>query len=361
MRHCVPALFSLLLLVAGCRHSGLPSLPASHGHLSKALDRYVAEHSKEPRTFVPVSLFDDNAELVVEPLQAPAVFAEAIQVLRGSPSPDQVKQAADDLRAACDSGHEEACTFLREQFKRPRKLSGRPPDYPRQALWKRTYATVVVTCRVGVDGVLRNCTAIEGAQHGITEAVLASLATMKYAPVTLAGHPIEVPYTFTMNFMPMDRGLTDEQRIQWARARAARFPHSPQAWENLAEVLAKHAPEDPWYADALHYLHALSPRNWWACNELAWNHVRKGEYPQAAPLAQRARVLEPDNPYVLETFAAVKAATGQCEQALVDQRRAVEKLPAEWPAPERERFTRTLEGYQRQCAGSGAAPQPSQG
>ena len=65
---------------------------------------------------------------------------------------------------------------------------------------------------------------------------------------------------------------------------------------------------------------------------------------------------EPDNSYVLETSAAVLAATGQCEQALVEQRRAVEKLPAEWPAPERERFTRTLEAYQRQCAGAGAAP-----
>jgi hypothetical protein len=362
MRVQTLVLSSLLLLAVGCSHtsSTLPSLPASHGHLSRALDRYLDTSDGGPRpemADVGGSFFEgfrEDPPLVVEPDQARGVFKEATGVLRGKPSMKELHQAAADIRASCEAGLEEACTFLREQIQRPKKLRGSPPSYTRKALWKQAFAVVVLRCWVSVDTKVRDCEVVERAPYGITEEVLKAAADWEYEPMKLAGHPIEVPYTFTMNFFVAATPLTDEMKLQWARARAAQFPHSSGAWARLAAELARQAPEDPWYDDALTYLLALSPGHWWAANELAWLHVQAGRHAEAAPLVRRARAQQPGNAYVLETSAAVLAASGQCEQALAEQRLAVEKLPAEWPAEERARFTRTLEKYQGQCA----APPP---
>jgi hypothetical protein len=353
------ALSSLLLLAAGCRHTlAVPELPASHGYLTAALDRYVAKREDLPEEAVPgtFTLLNEESQVVVEPAEARRVFMEALAVLEGAPSTEEVRQAADDLKGACVAGLAEACAFLRERLERPHKLSGKPPDIPRDVILKQTFSVVVVHCWLGVNGKFRGCTALEGGPDGVTEAVLASIAEGTFQPAALAGHPIEVPYTMTATFFPARQGLTMEQRLQWARARAARFPQSSQAWLNLAGMLARHAPEDPWYADALHYINVLSPSSWWAASELAWLHVQAGRYAEAEPLVKRALTLEANNPYLLETSAAVLMATGQCEPALLQQRRAVAQLPPEWPAPERERFTRALEEYQRKCPKTDAAP-----
>lgn len=363
MRRSFLFLSSLLLFTVGCVHSNpyLPTLPASHGQLSFALDRYMNQQpgSSDESVSVPPGVLDKPTSLVVEPAQAPGVFAEAVQVLRGKATEEQVRQAAEDLWAACESGFSEACVFLREQYKDYRKISRLWEDSPEVARVRPIHAIVVVRCRVGVDAVPRECTALEGAPHGLTEAVLEFAAKERFQPATLAGHPIEVPSTLVVTIGDSSR-LTPEQRLQWARARAARFPQSFVAWQNLAYQLSKYAPEDPWYADSLHYANVLNPGFWWPANELAWLHVQEGRYAEAAPLAKRAWALAPSNPYVLETSAAVMAATGQCEQALLDQRRAVEKLPAEWPSPEKERFARTLEEYERKCKPADAAPAPEQ-
>lgn len=158
----------------------------------------------------------------------------------------------------------------------------------------------------------------------------------------------------------MAKVLEPRLRLEWARARAVGSPASPLAWGNLAVLLAKEGPEDGLYREALRRFQSLAPASWWAANEVAWFHIQEGQYADAAPLVKRARAFAFDNPYVLETSAAVMAGTNQCAQAVQEQRRAVEKLPAEWPAPERERFIRALEHYQRGCmapnADSASAP-----
>lgn len=355
--------FSLVLLTPGCRHAlAVPELPASHGHLSAALERYVAKDENAPEESTPgaLSLFADEPLSVVEPAQARSIFTEALAVLSGAPSTEEVRQAADDLKAACVAGLTEACVFLRERIERPRKLSGAPPQFPQKAFEKvihqQRFTIVVVRCRLGVDGKFRDCKPLESGADGLTESVLESLAGSTFQPATFAGHPIDVPYTVTARFFPARTSLTTEQRLQWARARAARFPQSPAAWADLAGMLAKHAPEDPWYADALGYLDALVPWSWWAPSELAWLHVQAGRYTEAEPLVKRALTTAPGNPYLLETSAAVMMARGECEPAVLQQRRAVAKLPPEWPAPERERFTRALEDYQRKCPAANATP-----
>ncbi|HZI14760.1 MAG TPA: TonB family protein [Myxococcus sp.] len=273
----------------------------------------------------------DEPSVVVEPDQAPAVYEEAVRVMNGEPSPEEFEQAKDDLHAACRADFAPACAFLREKLESPRRISGKPPEYTNEAIQKRTFATVVLRCKLGTDGRMRDCKVLESAPHGLTESVLAYAARAVYQPVRLAGHPFEVSYTFRFNFRPFRIDLTPAQETQWARARTERFPQSSPAWMTLANLLARHAPDDPWL------------------------RVQAGRHAEAAPLAKRAVSREPSNPYVLETSAAVLAASGQCEQALHEQRQAVAKLPAEWPAEERARFTRTLEQYQRQCA---AQPPP---
>lgn len=357
MRRHAFALSVFLLLATGCQtsRSRLPTLPASHARLSKALELYVNHFPESAGDFVPAAGNLEEPTLVVEPAQARAVYDEAVKVLRGKPTSKEVVQAQDDLGAACRADLAEACGFMRDEFGTPVKYTGAPPQYTQEALAKRTYATVVVRCWLGTEGRARDCKVLESGADGLTESVLTHVATARYWPATLAGHPIAVPYTFTVNFIPPGLDLTLERRLQWAKARAARFPKSPPAWAHLANLLSKIDPDDAAFARSLHALTALVPSYWWPANELAWLHVQAGRHAEAAPLAKRAMSWEPDNAYVLETSAAVLAATGQCEQALAEQRRAVEKLPAEWPAPERERFTRTLEAYQRKCASVGAA------
>ncbi|QSQ20134.1 hypothetical protein JY651_33350 [Pyxidicoccus parkwayensis] len=365
MNRYVVALSSWLMLAAGCRHAtmtGVPELPASHGHLSSALDRYLAKQQGSPEQAASTSftLFSDASQAIVEPTDARRVFTEARVVLESSPSEEQVRLAANDLKGACQAGLTEACAFLRERLKRPTKLSGEQPQIPPKAfenvIAKKRFTIVVVQCRLGVSGKFRDCDALEEGTDGLTESVLKALASSTYQPATLAGHPIDVPYTMTVGFVPPGTSLTTEQRLQWFRTRVARFPRSHVAWKDLAEMLAMHAPGDPGYASALGSLNALEPWHWWAASELAWLHVQAGRHAEAEPLIQQALTTEWSNPYVLETSAAVMIAGGRCEPALLQQRRAVTKLPPEWPAPERERFTRTLEDYQRRCPTANATP-----
>lgn len=335
-----------VLLGVGCRHANVPVLPASHGHLSHEMQQYL-ELRAPPATD---PLASGAPEVVVEPDQAPTLFAEATQVLKGSPTKDQVHQAWEDLRAACDADFEEACAFLRKAFERPEKEEFKPVSYPLDKTYT-TCAATVARCRLDVDGRFRGCEVLERAPFGFTEAFLESIQTAKFRPAKLAGHPIETPYTFTavMTIGKLEE-VPAEQRLQWAQARVKTYPKSTAAWDNLAQVLAKQAPEGPEYSSALRQLHNLSPRYWWPANELAWLHVQGKRYAEAAPLAKRARRESGLNPYVLETSAAVQFGLGQCAAALADQQQAVAKLPAEWPEPERERFQQTLREYEQRCA-----------
>lgn len=354
MRRHILALSSFLLLAVGCSHSRarLPEVPASHGRLSKALDLYKNDFPDAAAEFVPAASELAEPKLVVEPAQAPAIHDEAVAVLREKPTPEMVDSAMEDLRATCRAGHKAACDFLREEFEPPVNISTTRPEYTNEAMRNRTFGVVVIRCLLGANGRFQDCQVLESAPHGLTESVLAYTKRANYQPARFAGNVFAIPYTVTINFMPGGMSLTLAQRIEVAKQRTQRFPKSPPAWAHLANLLSRINPDDPAYVESLRALNALTPSYWWPANELAWLHVQGGRHTEAAPLVKVAMTWEPDNAYVLETSAAVLAGTGQCEQALAEQRRAVEKLPAEWPALERERFTRKLEEYQRGCAGT---------
>ncbi len=332
------------MLTAGCRHAQVPDLPASHGHLSRALHDYL----ELPGSVLSAASID-SPSVVVEPAQAPAVFAEAVRVLQGKPSQEEVRQASDDLSGACEAPWPQACDFLRQQFTAPELLKGDMPKYPPEALKAGAFAMAVLSCRLGTNGRLRACEVLEIAPYGFTEAVIKVLKGRQYRPALLAGHPIEVTYLFMARMAPGGVELTSEQELLWVRMRTERFPESPSAWLDLATLLAKRAPEDPAYPQALQRLNQIDPYYWWSASELAWMHVQGGRYAEAAPLIHRARVVAPLNAYVLETSAATLMGQGHCAEAIAEQRRAVEGLPAPWPEPERERFQRTLQEYTQRC------------
>ncbi|WP_426751549.1 hypothetical protein [Myxococcus sp. Y35] len=293
--------------------------------------------------------------------EAPAVFQEVVQVLSGTPSAEQLRKAQLDLVAACRAELPEACTYMREQLKRPKRLSGATPSLTRSAFEKKAVAAVVIGARLGTNGRPRDFTVVESAPFGMTEEVIKALSTFIYEPAKLAGHPIEIPYTFTFRIFHPEVSLSKEQELQWARTRVSQFPASSAAWDNLARILARDAPEDPWYGKALDSLNRLSPQYWWSATELAWLRAEEGRYAEAEPLAKVGRRSAPENPYVLETAARVAFHRGRCREAIEEQQLAVTKLPEAWPEEERARFKQALEVYQRGCSSASAPAVPSNG
>ncbi|RKH38873.1 hypothetical protein [Corallococcus sicarius] len=359
---------SLLFISTGCRHADIPKLPASHGHLSFAMERLLAKKDTPPGPLWEESLRNeatsllDTSTLEVEPEQAPAVFAEVVQLLRGTPSEEELTRALSDLRAVCDAGFHEACEFMRKELGNPKKISGGRYHFTKEMIEQQKFAFMVFRCRINTEGWVRDCTIVEGDGMDGAEQNLAVLFRSRFSPATLAGHPMSIPYTFSVRFRPAPAwdGLSRAEVLAWARLRVSQYPQSTLAWGNLALELADQAPEDPLYPQAVARAHALAPKAWWPATELAWQRVQAGQYAAAMMVVRTPMRRERENPYVLETGAAAHFGLGQCAEALKLQERAVGLLPEEWPAPERERFQRKLKDYQAACAAPAvsAAPDP---
>ncbi|MBN9683615.1 MULTISPECIES: hypothetical protein [unclassified Corallococcus] len=367
----------LLCLSTGCGHYGLPPSTASHGHLSLAMAAYLDDPNSYERRVAQGTNFgfvttDALASLKspsvdVEPDQAPRVFEEVIQLLKGNPSDAELRRAFGELRAACDADYEKACMFLKEQVQPSVLLEAAAvrPMNREPRFTHAQYALIILGCRLEVDGRLRDCQVIESGPEHEAEHLIAQLSEDRYTPWRLAGHPMSRPYTF--NFHPVygsnrSADLSTELKLEWARKRVGWAPTSTSAWTNLAAQLAIHEPDHPHYPRALARAYALAPEYWWTATEMAWQHVQAGQHADALkalrPALRRSSFAlgEHPNPYVLETAAAAHFGLKQCTEALAHQRKAVELLPAKWPAPERERFQARLQDYQAACATSPATP-----
>ncbi|QSQ19740.1 energy transducer TonB [Pyxidicoccus parkwayensis] len=82
---------------------------------------------------------------------------------------------------------------------RPEKISGPTPEYTREALEARVAGTMIVKCVVTVEGRVERCRIIKPLPH-MDKAVMDALTSSRYKPVTFQGRPVQVDYTFTLNF-----------------------------------------------------------------------------------------------------------------------------------------------------------------
>ncbi|NBD12375.1 energy transducer TonB [Corallococcus silvisoli] len=349
---------SLVLGVTGCAHPGIPTLPASHGHLMSVMEDFQSKRGLPSTGLWDLSMGDEappGPPPKLDPAQAPRVFEEAVKTLRGTPGEDAVLRAFQDVSAACAAELAEACTFASGALTRPEPISPAAFRYPETLVGQGAFAFMVFQCHIDTDGHVRDCTVVEGARLPGIEQNLAALQSARYRPATLSGHPMRTDYTFYVRFIPSGLTLTRQQEQDWARLRVRQNPDSRSAWLNLARKLAEQAPGDPLYPQAVARTWFLAPRNGWAAIESAWQFVQSGQYAPALR-AVRPFVRRSHNPYVLETAAAAQFGLKQCTAALAEQQKAVELLPAEWPAPEKERFQARLQDYQSACATSLAAP-----
>ncbi|MCY1043092.1 hypothetical protein OV208_17355 [Corallococcus sp. bb12-1] len=357
-------LLSLLVVSTGCRHGAIPFLPASHGHLLLAMDVVLRDASPRKDSWDVSALLADASvgkpPVELEPEQAPGGFAEAVQLLKGTPSQEEVQRALGDLSAACEAGLQASCAFLHDSLGRPELISGGRfvSPHPRTLVERGMFSLLIFQCRFDTDGRVRDCKVIEGGPVEGTQRVLDELYASLYRPPTLAGHPLSIPYTFHFRFTPPNRALTRENELAWARQRVSQYPQSASAWMALAQWLAVQSPEERSYSQALARAHSLLPGSWWAATEVAWQQVQAGQYAAALITVRPSMRREQANPYVLETAAAAYFGLGQCPEALKVQERAVGLMPNAWPQPEQERFQRKLKDYQTACAAPPAAEAP---
>jgi len=80
---------------------------------------------------------------------------------------------------------------------RPELLSGGNLQYTREALEARVEGTLIAKCVITREGEVENCRIIKGLPH-MDGAVLSSLTTRRYRPVTFQGKPVSVSYTFNV-------------------------------------------------------------------------------------------------------------------------------------------------------------------
>jgi len=79
----------------------------------------------------------------------------------------------------------------------PKKLSGPPPRYTREALAARVEGVMIVRCVITTQGRIERCRVIRSLPH-MEQAVLEALYAQRYQPVTSQGRPIPVDYTFNI-------------------------------------------------------------------------------------------------------------------------------------------------------------------
>lgn len=85
-------------------------------------------------------------------------------------------------------------------MERPKKLSGRDPEYSAQALAAKVSGLMIVRCVIETDGRLEQCKVIKSLPH-MEDAVLSALATHRYTPVMFQGRPQRVNYTFNIKLV----------------------------------------------------------------------------------------------------------------------------------------------------------------
>jgi len=86
---------------------------------------------------------------------------------------------------------------FRPLMTRPQQISGRSPEYTKEALKARVQGVFIATCVLSIEGYVRDCEVTQPLPT-MTEKILSALSTWRFKPVTYHGAPVSVRYVFTI-------------------------------------------------------------------------------------------------------------------------------------------------------------------
>jgi tetratricopeptide (TPR) repeat protein len=124
-------------------------------------------------------------------------------------------------------------------------------------------------------------------------------------------------------------------------------PGDSRSWTFLAENLPPEAVAER--EAALRRAAELAPRNPLALAALAEMLLEAGRSGEALPPARQAVQLGPFSSDVLDTYAAVVADLGNCPQAMLASRRALDVFPEDGLPEDRARLAARLAGIRERC------------
>lgn len=134
------------------------------------------------------------------------VFAIALCITACAPAQRPAAPTApiceDGVPAASGGSPRPAAIPFDERMTHPRKLSGPDPRYTEEALAKRVQGTMLITCRVTLEGCVTDCRVLQSLP-AMDDAVVDALRRRRYAPATLDGKPVEVEYAFKITMRAM--------------------------------------------------------------------------------------------------------------------------------------------------------------
>ncbi|HEY2031779.1 MAG TPA: energy transducer TonB [Myxococcales bacterium] len=85
------------------------------------------------------------------------------------------------------------------QLTPPAKVSGPDPYYTDEAWARKLEGTVKLKCILAVDGIVRGCLPVQSLSS-LTESAIEAVEQRTYSPALCDGKPIEVDYTFRLQF-----------------------------------------------------------------------------------------------------------------------------------------------------------------
>ena len=106
---------------------------------------------------------------------------------------------------------------VRDNVKKPVRLSGENPQYSKIAKEARLQGTVILEAIIDQNGDVTRVRPIKSLPLELTDNAIASVKTWKYEPATLEGKPVSVYYQLTINFRlngekkPSDDGAETDQ------------------------------------------------------------------------------------------------------------------------------------------------------
>jgi tetratricopeptide (TPR) repeat protein len=141
-----------------------------------------------------------------------------------------------------------------------------------------------------------------------------------------------------------------EQALKLGRAASAAHPGNWRSWVLLAAGADGRDELAAERLGALRRAAALLPDDAWALNDVAWGLLQTSASGEAFPLASRAARLAPASASVLDTWGAVLADVGRCQEALLAQRRAVDLLGERAAAEAAREILDRLARIEAQCS-----------